>query len=231
MVKKHLSRHKAPKVWPISTKERRWIARPLPGPHKLKNCITLNLLLKNIMKQAKTTRDVKKILNDKKILIDNKPRKDYRLPLGLMDTISVPELDEYYRLFIDEKGKFFLLPLKKEEANIKPYKIIGKKILKNKKIQLNLYDGKNLLVDKNDYQVGDTILLDLSKNKITTHIKFDKGNLIFLTGGKHIGRVGVLEDINKQLGIIKIKIKDDKFDTSKEYAFVIGEKHPVITLR
>ena len=64
MVKRHLSRLTAPKSWPIKRKSTKWITRPHPGPHTLKNCMSLNIVLKNILKYAKTTKEVKKILDD-----------------------------------------------------------------------------------------------------------------------------------------------------------------------
>lgn len=37
MVRRHLKRIAAPKTWPIKRKEHKWIVRPTPGPHPLKN--------------------------------------------------------------------------------------------------------------------------------------------------------------------------------------------------
>jgi small subunit ribosomal protein S4e len=144
-----------------------------------------------------------------------------------MDVISIPKVSAYLRILLNKKGKLFLLPISKEEASIKPCKIRGKKLIKGK-TQLNLFDGKNILVDKDNYKVGDTIIIELPSQKIKEHIAFQKGNLIYLIGGKHTGDVGLIEDIKGN----RIVYKKDKstFETLKEYAFVIGKEKSVILL-
>ena len=228
MAKQHLSGLNAPKSWGIKRKEIKWVVRPNPGPHKLKECIPLNLLVKNLLKYAKTTREVKSILNKGEIIIDKKVRKDHKFPLGIMDVLEIPKLNEYYRIFLDNKNKFVLAKIKKEDTNLKPFKIIDKTNLKNKKIQLNLYGGKNLITDKDIYKVGDTLIIDLNNNNIKSHLKLEKGSLIYLIGGKHKGEIGNLESIEKPKGIsgrteIVLDIGKRKINTLKEHAFVINK--------
>src|SRR3989338_9688333 len=101
----HLARARTPKNWPIKRKETKWITRVNPGPHSLDRCINLNLLLKEFLKYAKTTREVRRILNQGILLIDKKPRKDPGFPVGLMDLIEVTKTKESYRLILDENLK------------------------------------------------------------------------------------------------------------------------------
>lgn len=233
MVKKHLARLAAPKSWPIERKKTKWVTRPNPSPHKLHDCIPLNLVIKELLNHAKTTREVKKILNKNKILVNKIARKNPKFPLGIMDVLEIPETNEYYRLFYNKKGKFILHKITKEEANLKPAKIIKKTILKKGKIQINFNDGRNLLVDKNDYKTNDVLLFELP-NKIKAHLKFEKGALILLTKGKHIGSVGILENIQKfqssKQNKITFRIDKKLFETSENYAFVIGKEKPIISL-
>lgn len=228
MGKGHLSRLNAPKNWHIKRKGTKWITRPNPGPHPIYRGISLNLIIKDILGYGKVTREVKKILNNKEILIDKKVRTDRRFPVGLMDTIEIPKTNEYFRLLLNKKSKFVLLPIKKEESNTKPCRIINKTLLKNKRIQLNLYDGKNIIVNKDNYKVGDTILLDLEKNTIKGSIKLEKGSLIYLTAGKHIGFVGTIKEVHSSNSLYPDKIvfesKDHKYETLKKYAFVINKE-------
>lgn len=227
-MKKHLKRLAAPKSWKLRRKGIKFIARPMPGPHKLEESITLNVILKNLLSYAKTTREVKKILNDGKILVDKIVRKNYRFPVGVMDIIEIPSTNEYYILLHNKKGKFILKKISKEEADFKICKIIEKTILKKNKIQLNLYDGKNILVEKNDFKVGDSIVIVLPKNEIKKHLKFEKGASIYLIGGKHIGNTGILEEVHKFPGSqpAKIIFKSGKetFETLKKYTFVIEKE-------
>ena len=120
------------------------------------------------------------------------------------------------------------MKIQKEETLLKPCKIIGKTMVRGK-LQLNMFDGKNIFVDKNMYKVGDTLLLSLPEQKISKHLKLDKKSSIFLVGGKHTGEIGNVEDIKEN----KIIYKDsggNLVETLKKYAFVVGDSKPLITL-
>lgn len=228
MAKNHLTRLAAPKTWNIRRRGTLFITKPSLGPHRLTLSMPLNTLLKEVLHNANTTREVKKILNSNQIRIDGKLRKDFRFPVGVFDTLGFVNINEYFRVILSKKGKISLVKISKEESLLKPSKVVGKSIVKGK-LQLNLNDGKNILVDDRTYKVGDTLFLALPEQKISKHLKLDKKSTIFLIGGKHIGEIGHIEDIVKN----KIVYKDDKgnlVETSKEYVFVIGDSKPLIKL-
>ena len=218
----HLKRLTVPKSWSIKKKETTFIATPMPGPHKKNSAVTLNIILKDFLNMAGTTREVKKIFHEKNVLVDGIPRKDHRFPVGIMDIVTIPSVNQSYMLVYSEKGKFILKKLPSDPKE-KHCKITGKHILPKKKIQVNLYDGKNVLVDKDTYKVGDTVIL--SGGKIKRHLKLEKGALIYLIGGKHIGTTGKLMEIKKFKGIendrIIMETKQGSIETLKDYAFVI----------
>ena len=142
-----------------------------------------------------------------------------------MDVIALK--NKYFRVVLD-KGKLNLIPIDKKEAGFKPCKIIGKNIVKGK-VQLNLYDGKNSLIEKDNCKVGDTLIIGLPKQEIKEHIKLEKGCFIYLVGGKHKGDVGKIE------GIISNKItykgkSGEMIETLKKYVFVVGKDQAVISL-
>ena len=227
MGKEHLKRLAAPKTWHIKRKGLKFITKPKAGPHSLEAGIPISILLKDILHYGSTTREVKKILSASEIKIDGKVRKDFRFPVGIFDTIEITSINEHFRIILNKKGKLDLIKIKKEDASLKPCKIIGKTMVRGK-LQLNLFDGKNILVESNAYKVGDTALLILPENKISKHLKLNKSSTIFLTGGKHIGEIGNVEDIVED----KVIYKDNNgnlIQTSKKYAFVIederNEKH------
>ncbi|MEK6907511.1 MAG: 30S ribosomal protein S4e [Nanoarchaeota archaeon] len=226
MAKRHLFALNAPSNWPIKRKEYKWVIRPNPGSHPLKRCLPLNLLLRGILNYARTSREIKKILQDGEILINKRIIKDQKFPVGVMDNIEIKSKNEYFRLFINSSNKYELKKINKEEAKLKLCKIINKKILKKGLIQLNLFDGRNIIVGKDSYKTGDSILLDLENNKIVSHLKLEKNAFVYLIGGKYIGNTGKLELI-KEYGLqpAKISLKSDKKDieTLKEFAFVINE--------
>ncbi|MBI3026806.1 30S ribosomal protein S4e [Candidatus Woesearchaeota archaeon] len=229
MGKSHLKRLAAPKTWNVKRKGIKFIIKPLPGPHSLNTGMPLDTFLKEIFCYANTTREAKKILNAGEVKIDGKTRKDFRHPVGIFDIFEFTGTKEFFRVMLNRKGKLNLIKIGKEESALKPCKIINK-IMTNGKLQLNLFDGRNVLVDKNSYKVGDTILLSLPEQKISKHLKLDKKSTVFLTGGRHIGEIGTIENVFGD----KVIYKDEQgnlIETSKKYAFVVGEDKPSIALR
>ncbi len=228
MTKRHLKRIPAPKVWPIKRKEYKWVARPNPGPYSLKKCLPLGMVIKNLLKYAKTSREAKLILNERKVLVNKISRKDLKFPLGVMDVIDAPTLKEHFRVVYNPQGKFKLLAISEEEAKLKPLKITDKKTLKGKKTQLNFNDGTNMIISKDTYKTNDTVIADLTKEKesrVKKHLKFEKGARIYLIDGKHIGSIGILEDVQTtyQNQTITFSIGKESFKTSKDFALVIDE--------
>jgi small subunit ribosomal protein S4e len=229
----HLKRIPAPKNWIINRKERKFITRPMPGPHRLKESIPISILLKEFLNQAKIKKEVKYILNNNKLLIDKIPRKDIRFPIGVMDIVEIPDLKEKYVVLYNEKGKFMLNPIK--DASQKLLKIIGKTVVKFGKMQLNLDDGRNMIIPKSAYSVGDTIVFDLDNKKIKSHLKMEKDALLYFTGGSYKGKIGKMQKIEEKEGSeeqrITFSIGKENFVTLKKYAFVIGKDKPVLEIK
>ena len=228
MGKYHIKRLAAPKTWHVKRKGLKFITKPVPGPHSTRTGIFLSTLFREVLSYANTTREAKKILSTSSIKIDGKIRKDFRFPVGIFDTIEFMNINEYFRVILNRKGNLDVIKIKKDESSIKPCKIIKKTIV-NGKPQLNLFDGKNIFVDDNSYKVGDTILLTLPEQKISKHLKLDKKSATFLTGGKHIGEIGNIEDVVKDKVVYK-NSNGELIETSKKHAFVIGDSKPLITL-
>ena len=228
MVKNHIKTIAAPKTWPIARKNRVYTLRPSAGPHNFKNSISLNLLFIGLIKIATIKKETTYILQNKEVIVDGKRRKDIDFPVGLFDSVSIKDIKKNYRIVIDNKGKFKAIEVDDKDASLKPCKITGKNLVKSK-IQLNLFDGTNMLIDKDEYSVGDTIVIDVVKKEVKEHLKLTKGNIIFLIGGKHIGGIGTVEDVIGNKIIYKIDSKE-VHETSKEYAFVIGKDKPVIKI-
>ncbi|MBI2670731.1 30S ribosomal protein S4e [Candidatus Woesearchaeota archaeon] len=234
MVKKHLFRIAAPRFWKINRKEKKYTIHPVPGPYSIESSIPLGLLVRAYLEHAKTSREAKKIINSGKIEVDGIIRKDHHFPVGLMAIITIKSLNEHYRIFFDKNGKILLHKITKEEAEIKPLKIINKTILKKKKTQLNFYDGRNTIVNNDVYGTSDTLVYDVNKKTFLDHLKFERGVIVYLIDGKKIGHLGVLDSIKEQKGNeptkIVLKSGKEKFETLKDYAFVIGKDKVVISV-
>ena len=225
MVKNHLKSIAAPKRWFIERKSQMFLTKPRPGAHSMEYGMSLSLIMRKVVKVAKTAKEAKQVINTKEVLVDNKRRKDARHVVGLMDVVAFPDLKENYRVILDEKGRITARKIDDHEAGSKLARIEGKTKINSGRIQLHLSDGRNLLVDASEHTVGDTVHIELPSQKIIAHYPFKKGAAIFLIGGKHAGSNAVIDEISE--GKIIFTTPDQKkFETLKKYAYIVGDKDP-----
>jgi len=83
-------------------------------------------------------------------------------------------------------------------------------------------------------KVNDTVKIDLASGKIVDYIKFDTGAIAMVTGGRNMGRVGLITHRERHDGgfnIVHIKDAiDNAFATRENNVFVIGSEKPWISL-
>ena len=81
--------------------------KPSQGPHKLRECIPLNLLLRAKLGVARNWTEAKLIVKAKEgnISIDGKERTDHKYPVGIMDIVTVNKTGSNYRVNFDVKGR------------------------------------------------------------------------------------------------------------------------------
>jgi len=232
--RKHLKRIAAPKAWPILKKIKTFVVKTTPGPHSMKNAISVFTLLKEMLKIAKTTTEAKKIINNKELLINQKLLKQGKVPVGFMDVVSIPKLKKHYRMLLNQYGKLQLYEIPEKNADFVLSKIKNKTIVKKGIVQLNLEDGRNLLVEKDTYKTGDTLKIKVPEQKIIDHFKLEKGNVAYVISGKHAGEIGTIKEVTKGTGKIPasatLESKTGTFKTVRRYVFVIGKDKPVIKI-
>lgn len=232
--RKHLKRFKSPKHWPIHPKEDKWTVKPSAGPHAIESSLPLLIVIRDILKVADNSREAKRIINNGEILVDGRVRKDYKFPVGFMDVLQIPTNGSVYRVLPDEKGRLILHQIKEENAEFKLCKIEDKTTIKGGKTQLNLHDGRNCLSDE-QLNAGDVVKLKVPDQEIMESISFEEGTIGLVTGGKHIGEIGKIKEINitksSRPNTVVIETDSKKtFLTLKDYVFVIGKEEPAISL-
>lgn len=223
----HLKSLAAPKSWPIKRKERVWVAKAIPGAHSSQIAMPLVVVLRDILNVVENKKEAKYAINEGLVKVNNRKVKDVKLPVGLFDVISVEKTNKYYRISLNKKRKLFCIEIDKKEANLIPLKIRKKRLIKKGLIQLNFTNGWNLNVKEKAYSLKDTVILDLSSNKIVDHLPLKEGNMVFLSGGKHAGSFAVIDKIES--GVI-LKEGKKTWKGTKKYIFVIGKKAPIIKL-
>lgn len=230
--KKSLKRSKAPKIWKIHRKNKKWTVKNIPGPHSGEKAIPLLFILRDYLGYAQTKREAKIILNRGLVLVDRRIRKDERFPVGVMDSVEIPKTKECYRVLPNRKGEIYLYKIQKEEKDLKIFSIRGKTLLKNGVVQLSLHDGRNIVGD-NTYNVHDTILYDLNKKEIREHIPFKKGTLGFVVKGNNVSKMGKIVEIDKREtghSTVTLENKRERFKTLKEYVYVVGKGKSLISI-
>jgi small subunit ribosomal protein S4e len=225
--KRHLKRLNAPKHWMLDKLGGVWAPRPSTGPHKLRECLPLLILLRNRLKYAMNNKEVKYILMQRLIKVDGKVRTDNTYPAGFMDVVGIDKTSEYFRLLYDVRGRFNVHRISKEEAAYKLCRVKALEMGIKKVPYVVTHDGRTIRYPDPDVKVNDVIKLDLESGKIVDHVKFETGNLAMINGGKNTGRIGVIVSREKHPGSFDIvHLKDSTghvFATRLGNVFVIGE--------
>lgn len=209
----HLKRNNMPKIWPLKRKGTKYIVRP----YSLENSVPLLVVMRDILGLTQNKKELKKVLNYEEIKINNKRVKDVKHPLFLFDVLSFK--NKNYKVVLKNK-KIGLDEVSDKEAKEKISKIIGKKVLKKGKIQLNLMDGRNYIISKKA-KVGDSARIDFEKKNIVEIIPLKEKSKVYFISGSHVGHVGSIEKIGEDKEIVA-KVDDEKITTKSESLIVIG---------
>jgi small subunit ribosomal protein S4e len=234
MVKNHLKAIAAPKTWPIQKKANVFVSKPNPGAHSLKDGVSLITFFTCLANICKTAKEVSNIIYHKKVSVNGKQIDDKSYCVGLYDTVKIEATKDNFRIVLSGKGKLVAIKCDENSSKIKPCKIIKKTLLKNGKAQINLSDGRNIL-SKDNYSIGDTLIVSLPKLSVSKVIPLEKGSFIQIVKGRYIGLSGEVVDIiryeSANTDLIVFKTEDGReISTLKSYAFVLGQKMPEIKL-
>ena len=240
---RHLKRYKAPAHWPISKKGFVWAPRPSPGPHPLTGCIPLSILLRDALGYARTSREAKLIIAQGMVKVDGRVRRDEGYPIGLMDVVEIPEANLRFRIVPAPKKALAPVEIGESEASFKLCKVMDKKTLKGGNIQLNLHDGRNLILKVADpknpvedgYSTRDVLKLSIPDQSILGLFKFEAGSYAVVVDGKNVGAGGRILSIEPGTALRPSMVSLEReggvaLRTVADYVFVVGEGAPAIKL-
>lgn len=197
----YLKRQGIPKNWPIFKKGTKYVVKPRVDIQK---GVPVLIALRDILKVAQNRKEVKKAIHMRNILLNKKPVKDERGSVLLFDVITFVPSKKNYRMSLTEKGKIQLEEISEKESGEKIAKVTGKKLLRGKKTQINLGDGRNFIVDKK-HNINDSVVIDLNKNKVTSQIPLKEGAEVLAFAGKHAGQKGKVNKIDEKNNMAEIK--------------------------
>lgn len=202
----HIKRNNMKGFWPIEKKGTKYLAVPT---HNQSESVPLVIAMRDVLKLVKSKKELKKVLNEKQIRINDKEIREVNFPVSLFDVLSIPRMKKNYRVLLSKHKKFVFGEISNKEAETKIYKIIGKKMLPGKSIQLNLAHGRNIIF-KEKANIGDSAVFNFKENKIVRIIPLEKGGKIFIVKGKHAGYFGKIDDIVERGGRKIAKVISDK---------------------
>jgi small subunit ribosomal protein S4e len=236
---RHLKRLPAPSYWPIHRKETAWAPKPNAGAHPTQSCLPLGVLLRDALGVAKTRREVVRILSQGKVKVDGRTRYTENYAVGLMDVVELAEANAYRILPVEKQG-LTIIRIPKDEAKFKLCKVMDKKITRKGVLQFGVHDGRNFMIPQDatgeaKYATNDTLRVSVPMQRILNHIRFEKGNLALVVGGRNAGKSGKIVDLQNGTATrpAMVTIEDqtgNKFDTIVDYTFVVGTDKPAIKL-
>lgn len=230
-----MKRLNAPKHWNLGKMGGVWAPRPSQGPHGLRECLPITVVLRERLKYALTGKECMQICMERCVKVDGKVRTDQNYPSGFMDVIELEKSNDRFRLLYDTKGRYVLQRIDREEAQYKLCRV-NKIYVGGKKIPVAVtHDGRTIRYPDPDVKVNDTVKVNIATGKMSDIMKFDIGAMVMITKGHNVGRVGNLMHIEKHEGSFSIvSVKDSKgntFATRLANVFVIGSgSTPQVTL-
>ena len=223
---KHLKRLAVPRSWHIAKKTNTFTVKPI-GAHAVDTSLPLGVVLRDYLKVCDTLDEAKNILAAGHVLVDGKEASAYTHGIGFMDTISIPKMEAHYRMLVDTHGRLTLQPIAAAAAGWKLCRIEDKITVAAGKTQLNLHDGRNIVVkDAAAHKTGDVLKLKLPEQKVMEHFALKAGAPAYVLGGSHTGRIATLGErrVTKspKPNLVDIKVGEEPSSTVQSYVFVVG---------
>jgi small subunit ribosomal protein S4e len=239
---RQLKREMAPSFWPIHRKEETWATMTHPGPHPRERSLPLVVLLRNTLGYAQTAKEAIRIIHDSKVKVDGIVRRDHRFPAGLMDVVQIAGVDKVFRVLPKPGRGLSLSPIGPEEAGYKLCKITGKKTLSGTKVQVNLHDGRNLLLQskpptskgEEEFSVGGTLQIGVPSQKLMKYIPFQPGSFGLVIDGRNEGLYGKIASISEgshsRPRIARVETAQESFETPAKYIIPVGTDKSLVSL-
>jgi len=239
---KTLKRLNTPAFLQIKRKHGKFFVKPSPGPHPSRFSLPLLHIVRDLLKIVNSHREAKKLIGLGDLKVDGKVIRDKAFPVGLMDVLSIEKINKFYRVLPDSQHGLILHEIPEQESTFKLCRINKKSVIKAGHIQLNLHDGRNILIRIKDprnpkediYKRMDVLKISIPEQEIMKLLHFKENNLAIIISGKNIGQVGKIIEVLKQFGpkasTVSIQHNGDHTETLYDYTFIIGEEQSEINL-
>src|SRR5437660_1519273 len=154
---------------------------------------------------------------------------DPKFPVGLMDVLTLHETKAHYRMLVDTRGRMSLVGIEAGDATWKLCRVEDKTTVRGGKTQVNLHDGRNVVLAKDAYKTGTTLKIHVPGQKVVEHYELGKGAPVLVTAGKHVGQIAHVSEVqrtrNPRANIVTFT---EGFSTDIGKVFVVGTEGPAI---
>ncbi len=238
---RQLKRGPAPGFWPIHRKEAKWAPATRPGPHLRNRSFPLILIVREILGYGATAKEATRIISGSKIRVDRVVRNDPRFSVGLMDLIQISGINQVFRLLPRPGRGLALSPVREGESEYKVCKVLGKRVIDKEMLQINLHDGRTLVVSSkgvqkgySEFSVGGGLQIALPSQKIIGYVPLEQGSIGLVTYGKNQGSSGKIAAVTgssyARSKIATIEMAGDSFETPADYVLPIGLQTSLVSL-
>jgi small subunit ribosomal protein S4e len=184
-----------------------------------------------MLKVCASAREARHILNDRGVRVDGRVVTDPKFPVGLMDVLSLQETKAHFRMLVNTRGRMALVPIEGGDATWKLCRIEDKTTVRGGKMQLNLHDGRNVLLPNDAYKTGATLKVHVPDQKVVEAYELGKGAPVLVTGGQHVGQIAhVLEVQRTRNPRANTVTFTEGFSTDAGKVFVVGKEAPSIRM-
>lgn len=227
----HLKRLNAPSAMRVQRKKHHWVVKPSPGAHPLERSVALSALLRDHLHKAETAREAKAIIGRRDVKVDGRPVTNPSFAVGLMDVISIDKTGEHFRMMMDSHGRLTAVKIEADEAKWKLCRVEDARTLRGGVQQYNLHDGRNIQSTKTAYKPGDTLRIELPKQKVLANYPFKEGATALIISGTHTGQLAQVEShvvVRSSFpDIVKFK---EGISTIRPNVFVVGTGRSEVSL-
>ncbi len=227
----HMKRLAAPRTWPLKRKVSVWVTKQSAGAHSLEESMSAVTVLRDMIGACDTAREAKRIIGNREMFVDGKAVKNPKMPVGFMDVISLPKMNQSYRMLLTDKGKLTLVPVDESEAAWELCRIENKTVIKGGKFQLNLSGGRNIVLDKNDYKCGDSLKVEFNGQKVLGNFPLAEGATVMISEGSQAGSIKTVKAVEITRNVSdNIVLFTDGTETVMNNCFVIGKDKSEVKL-
>jgi small subunit ribosomal protein S4e len=229
---RHQKRLAAPISFPIARKPFKFTFHGQGGARPIKEGIPLGLLIRDHLNLVKNLKELKTVLNKGQVLVDGKPRSSPKWIVGPNDVMSIPSINAYYRLvpWVGRR-KIKVVPIDEKDSHWKLSVIKNKTTVKGGLTQLNLDDGRNILLSSDDnpekYSTHGTLKIEVPSQKILDYYPFELNAPVLISKGTNTGLSGNLQYLEKRIGknrsIAIVESGEDRVITAMENIIIVGK--------